>query len=117
MGLTSYHMCGGGTGNKGHPRITSFAVQGQTIHTLSVRASNYFVSGEDDMKPGSIPGDTLLLIILYPTIPLLVKLKLMRKSLLRDSVTRYSILFLAFKMVSRTASGFSISPTYSKITF
>jgi hypothetical protein len=40
---------GGGQETKGHPRITSFAVQGQTIHTWSDRASNYFVSGEDDI--------------------------------------------------------------------
>jgi hypothetical protein len=26
---------------------------------VSDRASNYFVTGEDDMKPGSMPGDTL----------------------------------------------------------
>ncbi len=49
----------GGKETKGYPRITSFAVQVQTIHTWSDRASNYFVSGEDDMKPGSIPGDTI----------------------------------------------------------
>jgi hypothetical protein len=52
-------MKGGGQETKGHPRITSFAVQGQTIHTRSDRTSNYFVSEEDDMKPGSIPGDTV----------------------------------------------------------
>jgi hypothetical protein len=56
-------MKGGGQETKGHPRIISIAVQGQTIHTWSDRASNYFVSGEDDMKPGSIPGDT------GPTLP------------------------------------------------
>jgi hypothetical protein len=26
------------------------------FHLVSDRASNYFVSGEDDIKPGSIPG-------------------------------------------------------------
>ncbi len=53
-------VCGGERkGDKGHPRITSFAVQSQTIHTWSDRASNYFVSGEDNMKPGSIPGGTI----------------------------------------------------------
>jgi hypothetical protein len=26
---------------------------------VSDRASNYFVSGEDKIKPGSIPGDTI----------------------------------------------------------
>jgi hypothetical protein len=28
-------------------------------HLVSDRASNYFVSGEDDIKPGAIPGDTI----------------------------------------------------------
>jgi hypothetical protein len=41
----------GGEDTKGHPRITSIAVQGQTIHTWPDRASHYFVSGEDDIKP------------------------------------------------------------------
>jgi hypothetical protein len=50
-------MKGGGQETKGHPRI--IAVKGQTIQTWSERASNYFVSGVDDMKPGSIPGDTI----------------------------------------------------------
>jgi hypothetical protein len=43
---------GRGQETKGHPRIISIAVQGQTIHT--------FVSGEDNTKPGSIPGDTVI---------------------------------------------------------
>jgi hypothetical protein len=30
-------------------------------HMASDRASNYFVTREDDIKPGSIPGNTVLL--------------------------------------------------------
>jgi hypothetical protein len=30
-------------------------------HMVSDRASNYFVTGEDDIKSGSIPGDTVIL--------------------------------------------------------
>jgi hypothetical protein len=59
---------GGGSGEgrrgketKGHPRIVSIAVKGQAIHTWSDRASNYLVSVEDDIKPGSIPGNTIIL--------------------------------------------------------
>jgi hypothetical protein len=29
---------------------------------VSDRASNYFVSGEDYIKPGSIPGNTIIII-------------------------------------------------------
>ncbi len=64
--LTSYHLWGGreerGGGRKGgeetedHPRISKIAGKGQTIHPWSDRASNYFVSGEDDIKPRSIPA-------------------------------------------------------------
>jgi hypothetical protein len=70
--LTSYHLCVGGGGRgrkggkeegqetKGHPRIIRIAGKSQTIHTWSDRASNYFVSGEDDIKPGSINSNTLM---------------------------------------------------------
>ncbi len=59
--LTSYHLCGrgerrgGGEETKGHPRIIRIAGKSQIIHTWSDRAPNYFVSGEDNIKPGSIP--------------------------------------------------------------
>jgi hypothetical protein len=53
---------GGGEGErrrgeetKGHHKIISIAFKGQTIDTWSDRASNYFVSGEDDTKPGLFP--------------------------------------------------------------
>ncbi len=65
--LTSYHLCvggkegrgGGGEETKGDPRIIRIAGKSQTIHTWSDRASNYLVSGEDDIMPGSIPGNTV----------------------------------------------------------
>ncbi len=50
---------GGGQETKGHPRIIRIAGKTQTIHTWSDRASNYFLSGKDDIKLGSIPGDTV----------------------------------------------------------
>jgi hypothetical protein len=40
---------GGGEETKGHPRIISIAVKGQTIHTWSDRASIYFVSEKDNI--------------------------------------------------------------------
>jgi hypothetical protein len=49
-----------GQETKGHPRIIRIAGKSQTIHTWSDRASNYFVSGEDDIKPGSINSNTLM---------------------------------------------------------
>jgi hypothetical protein len=49
---------GGGGGTKGHPRIIRIAEKSQTIDIWSDRASNYFVSGEDNIKTGSIPDDT-----------------------------------------------------------
>ncbi len=36
-------------------------MKGHTIHTWSDGASNYFVSWGDDIKPGSIPGNTCTL--------------------------------------------------------
>jgi hypothetical protein len=48
----------GGEETEGHPRIIRIAGKSQTIHTWSDRASNYFVSGEEDIKPGSIFCDT-----------------------------------------------------------
>jgi hypothetical protein len=47
---------GWGGGTEGHPRIIRIAGKSQTIHTWSDRASNYFVSGEDYIKPGSFPA-------------------------------------------------------------
>jgi hypothetical protein len=44
------------------PGLSGFAGKSQTIHTWSDRASNYFVSGEDDIKPGSIPSDPQIFI-------------------------------------------------------
>jgi hypothetical protein len=38
--------------------IIRIAGKSQIIHTWLDRASDQFVSGEDDIKPGSIPGDT-----------------------------------------------------------
>ncbi len=55
---TSYHLFVGG-GGTGHPRIIRIAGKSQTIHNWSDRASNYFVSGEDDIRPGSISGATV----------------------------------------------------------
>jgi hypothetical protein len=70
--LSSHHLCGGEEGGEkkgggrrrgeeteGHPRIIRIAWKSKTIHTWSDRASKYFVSVEDNIKPGSIPSDTL----------------------------------------------------------
>jgi hypothetical protein len=54
----------------GSKLVLSFAVQGQTSHTWSDRASNYFVSGEDDIRPGSIPGNTRSPFLYSPLPPL-----------------------------------------------
>jgi hypothetical protein len=66
--LTSYHLCGGEErgGNKRSSQIIRIAGKSQTIHTSSDRASNYFVPGEDDIKPGSIPGNTHSLVLISP---------------------------------------------------
>jgi hypothetical protein len=61
--LTSFHLWGVGR-KRGENRRSSqdykdYKEKPDHSYMVSDKASNYFVTGEDGIKPGSIPSDTL----------------------------------------------------------